>query len=129
MKIMRQFAALAALMAVSALSLASPLLPFDAKAFDALTVSGKPVAVAVHASWCPTCKAQKPIQTALMQDPKFKDYTMFVVDFDKDTDALKRFHVIKQSTLIVFKGQSEVGRSIGDTDRGSMEALMLKAQN
>ena len=129
MKIMRQIVALAALMAASALSLANPLQPFDAKAFDALTASGKPVVVAVHASWCPTCKAQKPIQTALMQDPKFKDYTMFVVDFDKDTEALKRFHVIKQSTLIVFKGKTEVGRSIGDTERSSMEALMLKAQN
>lgn len=64
-----------------------------------------------------------------MQEPKFKDYTMFVVDFDKDTEALKRFHVIKQSTLIVFKGKTEVGRSIGDTERSSMEALMLKAQN
>lgn len=129
MKITRQIVALAALMAVSALSLASPLQPFDAKAFDALTASGKPVVVAVHASWCPTCKAQKPIQTALMQSPAFKDYTMFVVDFDKDADALKRFHVIKQSTLIVFKGRTEVGRSIGDTERGSMEALMLRAQN
>ena len=129
MKITRQIVALAALMAVSALSLASPLQPFDAKAFDALTASGKPVVVAVHASWCPTCKAQKPIQTALMQSPTFKDYTMFVVDFDQDTEALKRFHVIKQSTLIVFKGRTEVGRSIGDTERGSMEALMLRAQN
>lgn len=129
MKIMRRMAALVALMAVSALSLAGALQPFDAKAFDALTGSGKPVVVAVHASWCPTCKAQKPIQSALMQEPKFKDFTMFVVDFDKDTEALKRFHVIKQSTMIVFKGTTEVGRSIGDTERASIEALMLKAQH
>lgn len=50
MKIMKQIVALAALMTVSALSLASPLQPFDAKAFDTLTASGKPVVVAVHAS-------------------------------------------------------------------------------
>lgn len=129
MNITKLLVALVALIALPALSLASPLQPFDAKAFDAITASGKPVVIAVHASWCPTCKAQKPIQTALMQSPAFKDYTMFVVDFDKDTEALKRFHVIKQSTLIVFKGRTEVGRSIGDTERGSMEALMLRAQN
>jgi thiol-disulfide isomerase/thioredoxin len=94
-----------------------------------LTASGKPVVIAVHASWCPTCKTQIPIQTELMQSPEFKDYTMFIVDFDKDTDVLKRFHVAKQSTMIVFRGKTEVGRSVGDTQRASLEALMLKARN
>jgi thiol-disulfide isomerase/thioredoxin len=129
MKIMRLMVALATLMAVPVLSLASPPQPFDAKAFDTLTASGKPVVIAVHASWCPTCKAQMPIQTELMQSPEFKEYTMFVVDFDKDTYVLKRFHVAKQSTMIVFRGKTEVGRSVGDTQRASLEALMRKAQN
>ena len=118
-----------ALIALPALSLASPLQPFNATAFDAMTASGKPVVIAVHASWCPTCRVQKPIQTELMQSAKFKDYTMFIVDFDKDTEVLKRFHVTTQSTMIVFKGKTEVGRSVGDTQRASLEALLLKAQN
>jgi thioredoxin 1 len=124
----RFFAAFILCVAFPALSLAGSLEPFNAKAFDTLTASGRPVVVVVHASWCPTCKAQKPIQTALMQSPEFKGYTMFTVDFDKDTDLLKRFNVIKQSTIIVFKGREEVGRSIGDTQRSSIEALMLKAR-
>ncbi len=36
------------------------------------------------------------------------------------------FGVQKQSTLIVFKGATEVGRSIGDTDKASIEALLAK---
>jgi hypothetical protein len=52
-----------------------------------------------------------------------------IVDFDKDTDVLKRFHVAKQSTMIVFRGKTEVGRSVGDTQRASLEALMRKARN
>jgi hypothetical protein len=32
-----------------------------------------------------------------------------------------------QSTLITFKGEQEVGRSVGDTRRGSIEALLDKA--
>jgi thioredoxin 1 len=122
------FAAFILCVALPALSLAGSLEPFNAKAFDSLTASGRPVVVVVHAGWCPTCKAQKPIQTALMQSPEFEGYTMFTVDFDKDTDLLKRFNVIKQSTIIVFKGREEVGRSIGDTQRSSIEALMLKAR-
>ena len=110
-----------------ALSWAGPILPYSAERFDALTGTGKPVVVAVHASWCPTCKAQQPIQSELMKSDPFKNYTMLVVDFDTDHDALQRFHVVKQSTMIVFKGKTEVGRSIGDTQPESMKALMLKA--
>lgn len=117
------------ILALPALALAGPIKPFDAKSFDALTANGQPVVVAVHASWCPTCKAQKPIQTQLMSSEPFRNYTMFIVDFDKDTDVLKRFQVFKQSTMIVFRGRTEVGRSIGDTDPDSIKALMLKARS
>lgn len=117
------------ILALPALTLAGPIKPFDAKSFDALTANGQPVVVAVHASWCPTCKAQKPIQTQLMSSEPFRNYTMFIVDFDKDTDVLKRFQVFKQSTMIVFRGRTEVGRSIGDTDPDRIKALMLKARS
>jgi len=123
------FAALLSWLIVPALASAGELQPFDGKLFDQLQAQGKPVVVVVHATWCPTCKAQKPIQSALMHSPEFRDYTMFTVDFDADQALLKRFSVIKQSTMIVFKGKSEVGRSIGDTQRDSIEALMLKAKS
>jgi len=63
-----------------------------------------------------------------MASAPFKSYTMFIVDFDKDRAALKRFPVIQQSTMIVFRGTQEVGRSIGDTNPASIRALMLLAQ-
>ena len=106
---------------------AGELRPFDQVAFDKLVKEGQPIVIAVHASWCPTCKAQKPIQTTLMARPEFKTYTLFTLDFDTDTTLLKTFKVIKQSTIVVFKGPTEVGRSIGDTNLESMAALMRKA--
>lgn len=36
-------------------------------------------------------------------------------------------NVHQQSTLITFKGKKEVGRSIGDTNATSIEALLNKA--
>ena len=126
MNLIRCLAALASSV-LPALVLAGPVRPYDAAACDALTAGGKPVVVAVHASWCPTCRAQKPIQTQLMSSATFKDFTMFVVDFDKDTSVLKRFRVFRQSTIIVFRGKTEVGRSIGDTDPDSIKSLMLRA--
>jgi thiol-disulfide isomerase/thioredoxin len=35
--------------------------------------AGKPIFVAIHATWCPTCKAQKPILSELMAEPQFKN--------------------------------------------------------
>lgn len=100
---------------------------FDAKAFSAAQQAGKPILIAVHAPWCPTCKAQAPILSALKADPRFKGLSYFVVDFDSQKDLLNRFGVRSQSTLIAFKGDKEAGRSVGDTRRESIFAMVGKA--
>lgn len=121
---------LVAAVAVSAAAIApafaaSPK-PFDAKAFADAQSAGKPILVAVHASWCPTCKAQTPILGALTNDPKFKELAFFVIDFDSQKDLVQKFGVRMQSTLIAFKGNREEGRSTGDTQRESISALLNK---
>jgi thioredoxin 1 len=100
---------------------------FDAKAFAAAQQAGKPILIAVHAPWCPTCKAQEPILSDLRADPKFKELVYFVIDFDSQKDLLKRFAVRAQSTLIAFKGAKEEARSVGDTKRDSIFAMVGKA--
>ena len=119
-------AAIAANAAPIAPTFAAETRTFDSGSFVAAQKAGKPILVAVHASWCPTCKAQKPILSELMAEPKFKDLTYFVVDFDSQKDAVKFFGARVQSTLIAFKGATETGRSVGDTDRSSIAALLNK---
>lgn len=101
--------------------------PFDGAKFDALNKQGKPILIAVHADWCPTCKAQEPIIAELLTKPEFKGIAAFRVDFDAQKDVVKRFRASTQSTLIVFKGGKEVGRSVGDTRKDSIAALLKKA--
>jgi thioredoxin 1 len=100
--------------------------PFDDTAFAAAQKANKPIFIAIHASWCPTCKAQTPILADLMADPKFKNLTYFTIDFDSQKDLVRRFGARMQSTLIAFKGASEEGRSVGDTRRESIAALLNK---
>ena len=100
---------------------------FTDAAFKAAQKAGKPILVDVWASWCPTCKAQGPILKSLLADPKNKDMVMFRVNFDTQTDVLKAFNVQSQSTLVVFKGEKETGRSVGDTDPTSVAALLASA--
>jgi thiol-disulfide isomerase/thioredoxin len=119
--------ALSAVLSSAAIASAMDKRPFEQKAFEAAQAAGKPILVEVTASWCPTCKAQAPILAKLRNDAKFRELVSFNVDFDSQKDLLKKFNVQMQSTLIVFKGKDEVGRSTGDTNAASIEALLGKA--
>jgi thioredoxin 1 len=100
---------------------------FDPKAFDAAQAAGRPILIEVSAPWCPVCKAQAPILSKLKIETRFKNLASFSIDFDSQKDLLKKFNVQKQSTLIVFKGKQEAGRSTGDTNAGSIEQLLAKS--
>jgi thioredoxin 1 len=100
---------------------------FTQQAFAAAQKAGRPILIHITASWCPTCKAQKPILSQLTAEPKFKDLAVFVVDFDNQKEVVRAFSARTQSTLITFKGSAELGRSVGDTNAKSIEALLDRA--
>ncbi|MBV9825269.1 MAG: thioredoxin family protein [Alphaproteobacteria bacterium] len=99
---------------------------YSAAAFDAAQQAGRPILVEIHASWCPTCKAQTPILADIEQQPDYKNLLVVHVDFDTQKDAVTRFGARMQSTLIAFKGKQETGRSVGDTNPTSLAALVAK---
>lgn len=119
-------AAMAITVMVSA-AWANTATPFSAEAFKSAQTAGQPILVEIHADWCPTCKAQMPILDKLTADPKFKDLKIFRVDFDTQKDMVKQFGANMQSTLIVFKGSTEAGRSVGDTKQASIATLLDKS--
>lgn len=108
-------------------ALAKSAVPFTDQAFKAAQASGSPILIEIHADWCPTCKAQQPILDKLTSEPKFKDLKIFRVDFDSMKPQVKAFGAQMQSTLIVFKGTTERGRSVGDTREDSIAALLDKS--
>lgn len=99
---------------------------FDQASFDKLQKEGKPILLGIHADWCPTCRAQAPIISELLNTPELQGITALRVDFDKQKSVVKHFKAQYQSTLIVFKGGKEVGRSTGDTNKESIAALLKK---
>ena len=117
----------AASLCVAAAASFAAELPFSQPAFDKALAAGRPVVVDFAASWCPTCKAQKPIVQGLMKDAKRKPLTLFVADFDKEEALKKQLNVTMQSTLIAFKAGKEVARSTGQTDKAELGALLDKA--
>ena len=98
--------------------------PFDAAAFAQAQKDGKPILVDIFAAWCPVCRAQNPILTQLTREPKFDDMVVFKIDYDDQKDAVRAVKATSQSTLIVYKGETEKQRSVGDTNPASIAALL-----
>jgi thioredoxin-like negative regulator of GroEL len=120
-------ATLAVLAGVSALSLeAAQWLPFDGSAFKKAQTEGKTVVIDFHATWCPTCAAQRPVLEKLIGESEFKNVVAFVADFDSSSEIKKQMKVASQSTIVVFKGNREVARSTGVTNEDDLRTLLKK---
>ena len=119
-----KIAALFVLSIFARAALAGEIKPYSQTEVSKLAAEGKPILLDIRADWCPTCAAQAPVIRELMAQGKYKDLTMFTIDFDKDTALLKAYNASVQSTLIVLTGKQEVGRSVGDTSREGIEHLL-----
>lgn len=107
--------------------MAADIKPFETAAFEAAQKEGRPIVVDIAASWCPTCKAQKPIIQSLAADAAFDEMIVFEVDFDSQKDVVRSLDARMQSTLIAYDGSTETGRSVGDTKPDSIKALFTSA--
>ena len=96
---------------------------YEPSAFAEAQDAGRTIFVAVHADWCPTCRAQRPILESLIDEAIFEDSVAFSVDYDKQKDFLREHRVRYQATLIVFKGLAEVDRSLADLNQTSIREL------
>ncbi len=116
-----------ALIAIAPFSSAEAAMAFDKQAFKAAQIEGKPILLEITAPWCSVCRKQQPIIKSLEEGGKLPGLKVFNIDFDSSKELLKELSVNSQSTLIVYKGNKEVGRSTGSTDAKEIEALVMKA--
>ena len=123
----------AILAAIAAMFVAIPALAaptwtnYSAERFASAQAAGRTIVVDVHADWCPTCKAQAPILETLRNDKRLENVTFMRVDFDTEKDFLRTHRVPRQSTILVFKGKQETGRSIAETDPARLRSFVLQA--
>lgn len=118
---------------VGTLLLATPAQPgkavastqaFEITAFAEAQRQGKPILVAISARWCPVCLVQRAILSSLLSDNRYRPVIHLVVDFDEQRSFARYFGVRLQSTLIVFKGGAEQGRSVGETNDRAIADLL-----
>ena len=67
-----------------------------------------------------------PLLESLIKEKPFQDAVAYRVLFDDDKGFRKEHRVRWQSTVIVFKGMKEVGRSTADIKKESLRKLMVR---
>jgi thioredoxin 1 len=106
---------------------AAGLLPFDTVRFEEARRSGKPVVLQVTASWCGPCQRLRKVVGGLLESPEFKDLVIFDADFDANKDALVKVKARTVTTLVIYRDNSEILRSSGETRPDAVKALLKKA--
>ena len=87
---------------------------FNKKLFDKAQSEGKVVVVSSWIKYCSSCASQMKVLNKAKNDFKNIEYFTFEVTNREIADFLK---VQYQTTLLIFKDNKEVYRSIGETSR------------
>lgn len=112
---------------LTAQATASGWITYDEAEFMMAQEKGKTIVVDVYADWCPTCRAQASILDELRGQEQTRDVLFVKVNFDDEKDFLQAHRIPRQSTVLVFKGNDEVARSIAETDRTRLRSAVLNA--
>ncbi len=90
--------------------------------------AGETVFLDFKASWCTTCKAQERVIDALKAaNPAYEQAITFVnVDWDDygGHEFTRSLRIPRRSTLVVLKGDQELGRIVAGTSEAEIKGLM-----
>jgi len=90
--------------------------------------AGKTVFIDFYTDWCSTCRSQERTINALKAaNPDYEANISFVaVDWDQYSRSklAKQLSIPRRSTLVVLKGETEIGRIVAGTGKAEIKALM-----
>ncbi len=103
---------------------------FDAATFAAAQAAGRPVLVDVAAWWCPVCASQgRTIKAITKSNPAYDKLLILKINYDGQKAEWRKLGVLKQATLIGYRGTKEVGRVAFQTNKeliGNLLAATVK---
>ena len=88
---------------------------FTIQKFEEAKKNGETVVVTAWAKYCGTCKKQKVVLDQAEKD--FNDVLFLYYNHPKMKDIAKYLKVDYRSTILVYKGDEEVSRTIGQLDK------------
>ena len=112
------------LISTNAFSAENQRLNFTIETFEEAKKNGETVVVTAWNKYCGTCKRQKVVLDQAEKD--FKDVLFLYYNHPKMKDIAKYLKIDHRSTILVYKGSSEVSRTLGQVDKSIIYSNIKK---
>ena len=97
---------------------------FSEEIFENAKASGKTVVVNSYEVWCGTCSKQTKILD--QAEKEFRDIVFLSYEQSKNKDIAKKLGIKFWTTIVVYKGDNEVSRIVGQTDKVAIYSAIEK---
>ena len=97
---------------------------FSEEIFEKAKASGKTVVVNSYEVWCGTCSKQTKILD--QAEKEFRDIIFLSYEQSKNKDIAKKLKIKHWTTIVVYKGDNEISRIIGQTDKETIYSAIKK---
>ena len=97
---------------------------FSTEIFEKAKDSGKTVVINSYEVWCGTCSEQTKILN--QAEKEFKDIVFLSYEQSKNKDVAQLLRIKYWTTIVVYKGNNEVARVVGQTDKKIIYAAIKK---
>ena len=97
---------------------------FSEEVFENAKASGKTVVINSFEVWCGTCNKQTKILD--QAEKEFKDIVFLSYEQSKNKDIAQKLRIKFWTTIVVYKGDGEVARIVGQTDKKTIYSAIKK---
>ena len=97
---------------------------FSIEIFEEAKASGKTIVINSYEVWCGTCGKQTKILD--QAEKEFKDIVFLSYEQSKNENIAKQLGIKFWTTIVIYKGDNEVSRIVGQTNKKIIYAAIQK---
>ena len=97
---------------------------FSTTIFEKAKASGKTIVINSYEIWCGTCNTQTKVLN--QAEKEFKEIIFLSYEQSKNKDIAKKLGIKYWTTIVVYKGNNEVSRLIGQTEKETIYSAIKK---
>jgi len=97
---------------------------FSEEIFEKAKDSGKTIVINSYEVWCGTCSKQTKILD--QAEKEFENIVFLSYEQSKNKDIAQKLSIKFWTTIVVYKGENEIARIVGQTDKETIYSAIQK---